>query len=122
VTKRDCPKVDEIVKDNRVCLTFQENHKFLSLTGSGETIRDRAKLEELWNDLWAVYFPKGKDDPDLLLLKVKAIGGEYWNYSNLDFFKFLFEAGKAKLLGADKNNQPNISQVGENEKVVVRAH
>ncbi|NJN45166.1 MAG: pyridoxamine 5'-phosphate oxidase family protein [Candidatus Competibacteraceae bacterium] len=49
--------------------------------------------------LWKVWFPKGQDDPDILLIQVAAQQGEYWDNSGFNAVQFWFEAGKAVLKG-----------------------
>jgi pyridoxamine 5'-phosphate oxidase like protein len=42
-------------------------------------VRDRQKIEELWNPIYKAWFPKGLEDPDLALLKVEVQEAEYWD-------------------------------------------
>ena len=52
--------------------------KYVSLSGSGEIVRDRAKMQELWNDIYRAWFPLGLDDPNVALLRVDVTVAEYW--------------------------------------------
>jgi hypothetical protein len=52
---------------------------------------------------WKVWFPGGKDDPNLLLLRVDGKEGEYWDNSGLSGVKYVLEAGKALLTGSRPN-------------------
>ena len=36
-------------------------------------------MEALWRSDFATWFPKGLDDPDLVLLKVAVEDAEYWD-------------------------------------------
>ena len=36
-------------------------------------------LTELWNPAVEAWFPDGPDDPNVVLLKVDALSGEYWD-------------------------------------------
>lgn len=92
-------KVDEVQNDAHVCVTLQSATKYLSLSGKAEINRDRAKIEEFWNESWKVWFPEGKDDPRLLLIRVAAEVGEYWDNSGFKGIGYLIEAGKAYLKG-----------------------
>ncbi|CAF1579989.1 unnamed protein product, partial [Rotaria sordida] len=52
---------------------------FVSVSGKAEFVDDKAKLKELWSSYLKVFFPQGLDDPDLILMKVTANYGEYWD-------------------------------------------
>jgi general stress protein 26 len=92
-------KIDEILEHPSVNVSLQANRRFLSLSGNATLVRDRARIDELWNDAWKTWFPGGKDDPHLVLLRVEAVEGEYWDSAGLSGLKYLFEAGKARLSG-----------------------
>ena len=44
-------------------------------------MRDRAKIEELWQPHLKAWFPDGVDTPDIALLKVSVEKAEYWDSS-----------------------------------------
>lgn len=75
-------------------------------------MRDRALIDRLWQEDWRLWFPEGKDDPSLCLLKVSAERGEYWDNSGVEGFRFLFEGMKAILQGRTAQKD-----AGENAKV-----
>ena len=77
-------KVEEIEKDNRVNLAYSkpENNTYISVFGRANMVKDRAKIEELWNPIYKAWFPKGLDDPSLVLLKVTVEEAEYWDSSS----------------------------------------
>lgn len=99
ITSLTSPKVEEMEAEPEVCVTMQGGNKFLSLSGRVRLVRDREKIDELWKEAWKAWFPEGKDDPSLILLRVRANEGEYWDNSGADGIKYLFEAGKAYLAG-----------------------
>jgi general stress protein 26 len=98
-TGRDSPKVEEITADEHVCVTFQDGSHYVTVIGTAQAVRDRAKIDQLWSDAWKVWYPQGKDDPNLVLLKVTADTGEYWDNSSVEGLKYLFRAGKALVTG-----------------------
>lgn len=99
LTERDSEKMDEIARDNRVNVSMQADSKFVSVSGTVAAVEDRAKVEDLWSETFKVWFPGGKDDPDLQLLRFDGTTGEYWDNSGLSGIKYLIEAGKAYLTG-----------------------
>ena len=48
-------------------------------SGTAELIRDREKIDELWRPEFKMWFPEGKEDPDVALLRVTLEKGEYWD-------------------------------------------
>ena len=41
--------------------------------------RDREKIDELWSEIAKAWFPEGKDDPHLTVIKVTPEEGFYWD-------------------------------------------
>lgn len=100
VTERHSGKMEEIARDDHVNVAMQGRMKFVSISGRATPVDDHAKVAELWNESWRTWFPEGKDDPGLILLKVDGETGEYWDNSGAGGVKYLIEAGKAYLSGA----------------------
>ncbi len=73
-------KVSEIRSDAEVALTYVDGKQtFLSLSGRATVSRDKAKIEELWNPMYQAWFPEGKDDPEISVLRVDVDRAEYWD-------------------------------------------
>lgn len=111
VTSREAGKVEEIDHDPNVCITLTKGRTFLSLSGKARIVTDSAKLDELWSEAWKVWFPAGKDDPQLVLIHVDATVGEYWDQSGLKGLQYLFKAGKAYLAG----EQPEVDEASHSQ-------
>lgn len=77
----DSHKNAEVAVDPVVRLYFQASaHSgFLTLDGTVKTLRDRAKIEELWNPIMKTWFTEGINDPRITVLKVTPTGGYYWD-------------------------------------------
>ena len=99
ITDRDSGKVASLNEDRRVGLTMQGNRQFVSLSGIAEIHDDRVKISAMWKEMWKIWFPKGKDDPSILLLKVDPSDGEYWDNSGSEGVKYLIETGRAYFNG-----------------------
>lgn len=69
----------EVVENPRVNVSFASDDNFVSVSGTAVLVNNEAKKKELWNPLYGVWFPEGVDDPNLVLLKVKAERAEYWD-------------------------------------------
>ena len=105
------PKVHEIENKPYVNVSFSDpkSQTYVSLSGRAELVRDKAKIEELWEPALKAWFPKGVDEPDIALIKINADQGEYWD-SPSSPIAHAISLAKVALTG--KPDQP-----GDNEKV-----
>ncbi len=80
-TSADSPKVAEIALNPRVNVAYASPSKnsYVSVSGTAEIVADRAKIDELWSPAMKLFFPEGKDDPNLRLIHVHAESAEYWD-------------------------------------------
>ena len=99
VTSTASPKALELSADARVAITCQENRKYVALSGTGVIVKDRAKIDELWSETWTVWFPDGKDSPDLGLLRVTVQDAEFWDNAGTKGVRYVFEALKSYVKG-----------------------
>jgi len=83
-TNDDTHKVDEIERDNRVNVAYAEpeDNVYISVSGRAQLVKDKDKIEELWNPILKAWFPKGLDDPTLALLRISVEEAEYWDSPN----------------------------------------
>ena len=110
LTDRHSEKLDEISNNRQVNVTAQSSTKILSLSGVGTSVENRQKIAELWKESWKVWFPGGKEDPNLILLRIQGDVGEYWDNSGISGIRYLIAAGKAYLSGTrpEVENSPDI--------------
>ena len=96
-----------ILAHREVNLSFADSTKslYVSVSGEASQVRDRARLQSLWNPTVGVWFPKGIDDPHLLLLKVVPHCAEYWDNESNTMMKMLTMA-KATLTGRPPEVKP----------------
>ncbi len=75
----DSTKVRDLEADPRVGLAFYESagKGYVSVAGRVRLNRDRKRIEELWQPDWKLWFPNGKDDPEITLLVVEPKQAEY---------------------------------------------
>lgn len=99
VTSIDSPKVAEIKANPSVTLTFQSSNQYASLSGRATIVRDQALVDRLYKEDWKIWFPQGKTDPSISMLKFNAQHGEYWDNAGAQGLKFVFEAAKAYVKG-----------------------
>ncbi len=88
-------KVEAIRTDHRVNLAYSDadSQRYVSITGRCGLVRDHVKAKQLWKPVYETWFPKGIDDPNLILLKVHVQEAAYWREE---------EGRMVKLLGFAK--------------------
>ena len=100
ITGAESAKAHEIEADTRVHVICQNDRSaYLSLSGRAELVRDRAKVAELWREPFRVWFPGGKDDPNIELIAVRPEEGEFWDNEGFNKIKYLLESAKAYASG-----------------------
>jgi general stress protein 26 len=110
VTSIDSPKVAEIYADADVLLTFQSAHQYAAIYGRVNVVRERALIDRLWKDTWKVWFPRGRSDPTITLLRFDADRGELWNDLGLLGTQYAFE-GTMAYMRADRASAARPEQV-----------
>lgn len=55
-----------------------ETHCYISVSGRATLVEDHARIHKFWQSDYSVWFPKGVDDPELVLLKVVVEKAEVW--------------------------------------------
>ncbi|WP_128544624.1 pyridoxamine 5'-phosphate oxidase family protein [Larkinella soli] len=100
LTKSHSPKTDHIDRNYQVNVAFAHPDKasYVSISGEAQELHDRAKIEEIWSPMAKPWFPEGKDDPELAVLKVHTETAEYWDSTSSRMIR-LFEMARAALTG-----------------------
>lgn len=95
-TAIDTELVKALPRSNRAVATFaSKGHDvFATVKGRLRLDNDRAVIDRLWNPFIAAWYPGGKDDPKLALLRLDGETAEIWlnDYSLLAGLKMLFGA------------------------------
>jgi general stress protein 26 len=71
-TSADSKKCRDLETDPQCALAFAagSDGPTVSVSGTGEVIRDHRLARELWDRSWSRWFPAGPDAPDLALIRV----------------------------------------------------
>ncbi|MET0480047.1 MAG: pyridoxamine 5'-phosphate oxidase family protein [Mycetocola sp.] len=77
-TQDPSSKVDDIRAHDQVNAAFESGKGFLSIAGRATVVHDQAKVDELWSPSVEAWFPDGKDDSTVALIRVDAESAEYW--------------------------------------------
>ena len=98
-TAIESPKVQELEADPHVNVVMQDGRRFVSLSGVARIVRDRGLIDRLWSASWKIWFPEGRDDPSLCLLRVESVEAAYWDLTGAAGIKYVFRMAKAYLTG-----------------------
>jgi len=78
------------------------DNTYLSVSGNASIVHDEKKKEELWSPLSKAWFPQGKDDPNLVVLKVTTDEAAYWDSPSSKMVVF-FSMVKAAITGQESD-------------------
>ena len=80
-TDQDSDKEEDVLRDPRACLTFADprDQTYVSLSGRIVLIRDSDQIAAHWTVGAEAYYPNGKNDPNIMLMRFDAESGEYWD-------------------------------------------
>ena len=104
-TQDPSPKVDDIAGNDQVNVAFESGKGWVSVAGTASVSHDQVKIDELWNNSASAWFPEGREDPTVALLKVSADTVEYW-VSDEPKAVTLFKIAKAAVTGG----QPDVGE------------
>jgi general stress protein 26 len=111
LTGKNSHKVDEIRQDSHVNIAYAnaDKNQWVSVAGTVTASRDQAMIEELWSPFHKAWFPTGKSDPNISVLRVEVESVEYWEATSS---KMVQVAGLVKSLVTGESYRP-----GENKTV-----
>jgi general stress protein 26 len=94
-------EVDEdgnnLQKDQRVSVLFSDikSYSFLSVSGRASATRDESRIDKYWNKMMEGWFEKGREDPDIRVLRVMPTDAHYWDTKTNKLVTFLKVAASA---------------------------
>jgi len=110
VAARESTATAEALADAFAVITAQDGGTYACVNGVIEVIVDPVRVRTYWRDSWTGWFPKGKEDPDLVLLRMRPTSGEYWTPGG-DGLRHFFDEVQALL-----NGDPPLPNVNEIER------
>jgi general stress protein 26 len=104
-TAADSRKIEELKANPDVNIAYANpgRQSYVSVRGTASLDRDRATIDELWSPVQKIFFPQGKDDPNLVVLRVRVRDAAYWESAGnfvaraLDFAKGMLSKDPADL-------------------------
>ncbi|MGN6423793.1 MAG: pyridoxamine 5'-phosphate oxidase family protein [Asticcacaulis sp.] len=78
-TSADSRKAEEVQAHPMALLTYADPDKqsYVSISGQAMIEHDKAKIDAYWTDMARAWFPEGRDDPNLRLLRFDADTAEF---------------------------------------------
>jgi general stress protein 26 len=91
------------MENPEVQLLFQgsAHSDFVTLSGTAEITKDKAKIKELWEPIIKTWFTGGQDDPRITVIRITPENGYYWDTKHgslVAFAKQLVGAAVGKTL------------------------
>jgi len=78
LTHESSQKVRHVTIDPQVTLTVTEANWYLVLAGRAVVLRDPRLIAALWRPTYRAWFPGGKDDREVAVLRVDVERVDYW--------------------------------------------
>jgi general stress protein 26 len=105
----DSEKVDELAHDRHVNVSMQSSDQWVAIAGDAEMLRDKARIHALFKEPWKAYFPQGPDDPNVVLIKVNSVHGQYWDNAGIAKVKYMWQVAKAYVQGTTASHNKDTS-------------
>jgi general stress protein 26 len=81
LTSRGAAKAADVRDRRQVNVSYASSERdcYVSISGVASLVEDKAQIAKLWHAAYEPWFPKGVDDPELVLIRVDAQEAEYWD-------------------------------------------
>ncbi len=103
LSRTDSDAVKEIMHDGNVLLCYADTsqNRFISSAGHATLSQERADIDALWKPADKLFFPDGKDDPALVVVRVDISRADIWDSDKSRMEKLMIIAKAAAGLDAD---------------------
>lgn len=91
-------KVEELTDDAEVNLAYAHpgDQRYVSVRGRARMDRNEETIDELWSPVQKIFFPDGKNDPNLMVLRVRVRDASYWEAAG-NFVTRAFDFARAMI-------------------------
>ena len=112
-TRASSHKVTEVGRDEHVNVSYADpgSQTYVSLSGVAAIDRTRASIDTHWSKAVEPWFPQGKADPDIALLRIDVQLAEYWDGPSSKMVR-AWEYAKSAMTGKTPD-------MGENRKLAI---
>jgi general stress protein 26 len=98
-TSLDSSMVHEAMFDTEAYVVGQAKNRHAVVRGFVSTTKDRARIDRYWNKHVEAWFPEGRSDPNLCLMKFTPREGEWWDDAGVRGVQYVASTAKAVLTG-----------------------
>ena len=80
LTDRSSRKACELSQNPHAAVLFQSPHgdRYVSVHGTAVVVKDDLKVRRIWNPTYRAWFPRGRRDPEIVLIAVRIARVDYW--------------------------------------------
>lgn len=107
-TRSDSSKVNEILHEPRINVSYMGSQGYASLAGTAYIVEDIDKKRELWHDALQPWLHEGPESPDVVLICVKADSGQYWESNHIGGITKLITVAKLFVLRDEAGETGNV--------------
>lgn len=93
-TRADTDLARQVGDGHAAMFVFQQKETQACVFGELTAHHDPARIAKYWNAVVAAWYPQGKDDPRLIMLRLECTDAEVW-ISQTGPMKFVWEIAKA---------------------------
>lgn len=107
VTGRESGKAHDIETNAAIeIVCMKEFTEYLSVHAHATLSRDMEKIDEVWDQRFRAWFPEGRTDPNLMLIRAQPVRAEFWDNSGWKGVQYKFREWKAAMTGT----QPEVEE------------
>ena len=110
LTGKNSHKLEELNHDSHVNIAYAnpDSNQWVSVAGTATASHDQQKIDELWSPFHKAWFPEGKEDPSIMVIRVDVDSVEYWEAASS---KMVQVAGLVKSLVTGRPYRPGENKV-----------
>lgn len=107
-------KTDEVMTLADVNASFADrrDHVYVSCSGEADIVSDPGTIDKYWSSSVEPWYPDGRDDPNLRLLRIRVSQAEYWE-RDANSLQMMWEITKGAFTGeipeVDNNRKINVA-------------
>ncbi|HZX72064.1 MAG TPA: pyridoxamine 5'-phosphate oxidase family protein [Rhodanobacter sp.] len=97
-TAANSHKIEDLTNDAGANLAYAHpgEHRYVSVRGRARMDRDTDTIHELWTPAQKIFFPEGRDDPNLMVLRIRVQDAAYWEAAD-NFIARAFDFARGML-------------------------
>jgi general stress protein 26 len=82
--------------EGRMVFIARDHEVYADISGELSLSRDKMRIDRFWGPMVAAWYPEGKDDPHLVLLRFAPVQGQVW-VAKQGLIRYVYQATKANI-------------------------